>query len=287
LIENIEDDTHNYLILEYCPGGDLYSIIEQKVLAEETVRFFAAEAALAIHAVHRNNYCHRDIKPDNFILDENGHVKLCDFGFCTPLNVNGKVESGGSVGTPEYIAPEVLLSNTASNPNPSLRSSNSNQNSPMERTSDSNSNNSGTSLSYGIECDWWSLGIVIYEMFFGYTPFQTPNLLRTYSIIKDHKTYFQIPETPAISNEAKDLLKKLICDSSGRLKFEEIKAHPFFTSISWDDFEKGRNGKALIMEPRIGGKPRAPPIPEPESTLKIPKKPKIPTPVFCPPPSKA
>ena len=107
-------------------------------------------------SIHRNGFCHRDIKPDNFILDQNGLLKLCDFGFCAPLDQNGKVENNMSVGTPEYIAPEVLLA-------------------------------AEKEVRYGKECDWWSLGIVVFEMFFGYTPFHTPNLLRTYTLIKDFK----------------------------------------------------------------------------------------------------
>jgi len=249
LHETLEDDQYNYLVLEYCSGGDLYSIIEQHEIPEDTVRILAAEAVLAIQSIHRNGFCHRDIKPDNFILDETGQLKLCDFGFCAPLREDGKVDNNMSVGTPEYIAPEVLLA-------------------------------SEKNALYTRECDWWSLGIVIFEMVFGYTPFQTPNLLRTYTIIKDFKTYFRWPDSPDISQEAKDFIKGLICDVDVRLSYEQIRGHPFMKSIDWSSLERGgETTRSLDLQSRTGGKPITPPIAE---VVSSPARPKFP-PVALPP----
>jgi len=83
LFYSFQDDKHLYLVMEYLPGGDLMTILmKYDILTEEQTRFYFAETALAIHSVHELNYVHRDLKPDNILLDRDGHVKLSDFGLC-------------------------------------------------------------------------------------------------------------------------------------------------------------------------------------------------------------
>ncbi|KAH1136608.1 hypothetical protein GYH30_026884 [Glycine max] len=236
---SFQDDEHLYLIMEYLPGGDMMTLLMRKdILTEDEARFYVGETVLAIESIHKHNYIHRDIKPDNLLLDRYGHLKLSDFGLCKPLDcstleendfsvgqsVNGSTQSStpkrsqqeqlqhwqinrrtlaySTVGTPDYIAPEVLLKK-----------------------------------GYGMECDWWSLGAIMYEMLVGYPPFYSDDPMLTCRKIVNWKTYLKFPEEARLSPEAKDLISKLLCNVNQRLGSkgaDEIKAHPFFKGVEWN-----------------------------------------------------
>lgn len=247
LFYSFQDSDFLYLIMEYLPGGDIMTLlIREDVLSEDVARFYIAESILAIHSIHQHSYVHRDIKPDNLILDKNGHLKLSDFGLCKPLDDkystillendvfntqestsetegysgydrapwsmpkerlqqwkrNRRALAYSTVGTLDYMAPEVLLKK-----------------------------------GYGMECDWWSLGAIMYEMLIGYPPFCSDDPRITCRKIINWKTCLKLPEEPKISDEAKDLICHLLCDVETRLGtggVEEIKAHPWFRCIQWD-----------------------------------------------------
>ncbi|XP_074319510.1 uncharacterized protein LOC141656501 isoform X2 [Silene latifolia] len=240
---SFQDEEYLYLIMEYLPGGDMMTLLMRKdTLTEDEARFYVGETVLAIESIHKHNYIHRDIKPDNLLLDKYGHMKLSDFGLCKPLdcrsiqekdfsvgtNLSGALQRDGrpvasrrtqqeqllhwqknrrmlaysTVGTPDYIAPEVLLKK-----------------------------------GYGMECDWWSLGAIMYEMLVGYPPFYSDDPMSTCRKIVNWRHHLKFPEEARLSREAKDLICKLLCSVEQRLGTkgaDEIKAHPWFKGTAWD-----------------------------------------------------
>ncbi|XP_041348111.1 citron Rho-interacting kinase-like isoform X2 [Gigantopelta aegis] len=206
-----QDAVNLYLVMDFHPGGDLLSLLSRHddKFDEDMAVVYLAEIAVAINDLHEMGYVHRDIKPENILLDQTGHIKLADFGSAAKLDKDNLVSSHLPVGTPDYVAPELLTSlNT----------------------------NCGAKL-YGVEVDWWSLGVCAYEMLFGKTPFTDDygSMVTTYSNIMQFKTKLTFPDDCNVSKTAKDFIQELLTDSDSRLKWKTIKTHSFFGDIKWDD----------------------------------------------------
>ena len=226
---SFQDEDYLYLIMEYLPGGDLMNLLIKKdILTEEEARFYLAELILSIESIHKLDCIHRDIKPDNILIDKTGHIKLSDFGLakvseklfeqknCSFIDNNDLKENKDEifkhkknyscVGTAYYVAPEVL-----------------------------------TKMGYGPEIDWWSVGVIFFEMLIGYAPFCSKDTSEACHKILNWKKYLKIPSKVKISREAEDLIANLINNPNKRLGVngaDEIKAHPFFKGLNWDNILK-------------------------------------------------
>lgn len=256
LYYSFQDTQYLYLIMEFLPGGDLMTmLIRWQLFTEDVTRFYMAECILAIEAIHKLGFIHRDIKPDNILIDIRGHIKLSDFGLSTGFHKthdsnyykkllqqeeakavqtpnqdknnrqtmivdaihltmsnrqqiqtwrkSRRLMAYSTVGTPDYIAPEIFLYQ-----------------------------------GYGQECDWWSLGAIMYECLIGWPPFCSETPQETYRKIMNFEQTLQFPDDIHISYEAEDLIRRLLTHADQRLGrhggADELKSHPFFRGVDWN-----------------------------------------------------
>lgn len=227
MLASFSDRDFLYLLLDYVPGGELFSYLRKfRRFDEEMARFYAAEIVLVLEYLHEQlgGVAYRDLKPENLLLDEEGHIKLVDFGFAKRLGNNDDrpVETYTLCGTPEYLAPEVI-------------------------------HNKGHTTAV----DWWALGILIYELLAGYPPFWHQNPIEIYKQIVEKPVVF--PQEPAISPEAKDLIRQFCTvDRSRRLGnisggAAKVKAHPFFRGVDWNAVLNRRRRGPIIPPVRYPG----------------------------------
>ncbi|CAJ2655274.1 unnamed protein product [Trifolium pratense] len=221
-----------YLVMEYLNGGDLYSLLRNLgCLDEDMARVYIAELVLALEYLHANSIIHRDLKPDNLLIGQDGHIKLTDFGLSKvglinstdDLSAPSSFTNGflgddeqkpphvpkrearqqqGVVGTPDYLAPEILLG-----------------------------------MGHGATADWWSVGVILYELLVGIPPFNAEHPQQIFDNIINRD--IQWPKYPEeISFEAYDLMNKLLNENPvqrlGATGATEVKGHAFFKDINWD-----------------------------------------------------
>lgn len=194
-----------YLILEFLRGGDLFTRLSKEVMfTEEDVKFYLAELALALNHLHKQGICYRDLKPENILLDTEGHIKLTDFGL-SKESMFDESKAFSFCGTVEYMAPEVI-------------------------------NRKG----HDTTADWWSYGVLMFEMLTGSLPFQGQNRKDTMTMIL--KAKLGMPQY--LSPEAQSLLRALFKRNptnrlgAGPNGIEEMKKHPFFSTINWEKLFK-------------------------------------------------
>ncbi|CAI4726083.1 AGK_G0047700.mRNA.1.CDS.1 [Saccharomyces cerevisiae] len=224
LYHSFQSEDYLYLCMEYCMGGEFFRALQTrktKCICEDDARFYASEVTAALEYLHLLGFIYRDLKPENILLHQSGHIMLSDFdlsiqakdskvpvvkGSAQSTLVDTKICSDGFrtnsfVGTEEYIAPEVIRGN-----------------------------------GHTAAVDWWTLGILIYEMLFGFTPFKGDNTNETFTNILKNEVSF--PNNNEISRTCKDLIKKLLTKNESKrlgckMGAADVKKHPFFKKVQW------------------------------------------------------
>ena len=221
----IQTSERVYFITPFIKGGDLFHKLKNDMfLSEDLVKFYGAQIAIAIQHLHDLGFAYRDLKPENILIDEDGYLKLCDFG--ASVKIKGIEKEKNFAGSPEYAPPEIICFE-----------------------------------GHTFMCDWWSFGILLYELLYGYTPFYDKDKNRMYDLIKSGSLSF--PDSISIngeyqkykiSDEAKDLISKLLEKDPGkrlgRKGLEEIQKHAFFDEIKFSMIRK-KKIKAPF-KPKIG-----------------------------------
>ena len=235
---SFQDEEHLYLVLEFVQGGDIMNALGRiGTFPPQVARFFCAEIALALHSVHQLGFVHSDLKPDNILITPSGHIKLTDFGIASnydkhdteyhdllasahellvtsgdrednsflPMGTCRHRKRNSVIGTVDYTAPEVL----AGEP-------------PSEKS------------------DWWSFGVILFEMLYGYAPFSCESQKETALRVINWRKSLRIPINQRIQVHALMLLKQLLCDKKDRIGFEEIIKHPFFNGFNFDDIKSNK-----------------------------------------------
>ncbi|PCH33151.1 kinase-like protein [Wolfiporia cocos MD-104 SS10] len=245
LLYAFQDPSYVYLAMEYVPGGDFRTLLNNAgVLKEEHARFYISEMFAAVNELHKLGYIHRDLKPENFLVDSSGHVKLTDFGLATGALNPRRIESlkiklekvkdnevvhrstlerrslfrsickadpryaDSIVGSPDYMAPEVLRGKP-----------------------------------YTFSVDFWSLGCILFEFLAGFPPFSGGTPEETWTNLKNWTKVLRRPEYDKpedlvfnLTDTAWDAVTRLIAHASVRYDtLSQVSAHPFFKSVKWDD----------------------------------------------------
>ena len=253
---SFQDEYYLYLVMDYLPGGDLMNLLMKKeILTEEEARFYTAEMILAVDSVHKLNCIHRDLKPDNILIDKRGHIQLSDFGLSKlsdkvfyPMSV--KEQAILPINLKNNGSDSITTANSNSSNNPLLKN-NKNCNKKKNRlmaystvgTPDYIAPEVFGQKGYGQEVDWWSIGVMFFEMVVGYPPFFSENPTDTCKKIIKWKEYFSIPADAGLSVEAENLILKMVAPPENRLGVhgvEEIMKHPFFKGVDWNNIRKSK-----------------------------------------------
>ncbi|CEJ53776.1 Putative AGC/PKA protein kinase [Penicillium brasilianum] len=212
-----QDSRNLYMVMDFVEGGELFSLLRKSQRFPNPVaKFYAAEVTLALEYLHSHQIIYRDLKPENLLLDRHGHLKITDFGFAKDVpDITWTL-----CGTPDYLAPEVV-----------------------------------SSKGYNKSVDWWSLGILIFEMLCGFTPFwDSGSPVKIYENILRGKVKYP----PYLHDDAVDLLSQLItADLTKRLGNlhggpEDVKNHAWFAEVTWDRLAR-KDIDAPYIPPIRGG----------------------------------
>ena len=225
----IQTSERIYFITPFLRGGDLFHKLKNDgYFSEDLVKFFGAQVAIAIEDLHQLGFAYRDLKPENILIDEDGYIKLCDFG--ASIKIKGTEKEYTFAGSPEYAPPEMICRE-----------------------------------GHTFMCDWWSFGIFLYELLYGSLPFYDVDTNRMYDLITSGSIsfpkYIKIngkEKKYKISDEAKDIINKLLEKDPGirlgRKGIKEIKKHPFFSGIKFDSIRNKKIKapfKPIIQEDNI------------------------------------
>ncbi|KAG0587224.1 hypothetical protein KC19_2G149700 [Ceratodon purpureus] len=211
-----QDDQCVHLVIEYVCGGEFFTYLRSTGrFDEQTTRFYASQVLCAFEYLHNMDIIYRDLKPENLLLDEKGNIKVTDFGFAKQIDRRTYTLCG----TPDYLAPEIIL-------------------------------NKG----HGKPVDWWTFGVLIYEMLAGYPPFYDDDAVGTYQKILSGKVQFP----GHFSRSAKDLLRRLlVADLTKRIGclkggVKDIKTHDWFKTVDWDSVVRKKDTPPI--RPKVSSK---------------------------------
>jgi len=214
---SFQDPEHLFFVMEFLGGGDLmHHMMQSKRFGEPRAQFYTAEIVLAILFLHSKEIIYRDLKLDNVLLTSEGHIKIADFGMCKRGMLNGLTNT--FCGTPNYIAPEII------NMKP-----------------------------YSYPVDWWALGILLFEMITGRSPFQSANENELFNKIRQDPVSFKLNKNLKISKEAQQIITALLTkepkdrlgtvaegkDDSSKDDVEGLKSNDFFKGVDWKGLEEG------------------------------------------------
>lgn len=215
LLTTFQDTKNLYLVMEYVKGGEMFFHLRKAGrFTDEVARFYAAEIVLTWEHLHSKNIIYRDLKPENLLISETGHIKVTDFGFAKKIDQR----TWTVCGTPEYLAPEIILSK-----------------------------------GYGKPVDWWALGVLIYEMLVGYPPFYDDDPYEIYEKIVAGKVKFPSFMKPSAKDLISNLLQIDLSKRYGNLKdgVDDIKNHKWFEGIDWNQMSSLKSSPPFI--PVCGG----------------------------------
>lgn len=210
LFKTFQDTNNLYMIMEYVQAGELRSWLRKNEKFNlETTRFLCAEVLIALEFIHSQNCVYRDLKPENILIDKFGHVKLADFGFVKKV----KQKTWSTVGSLNYLPPEILLS-----------------------------------IGHDKSADYWSLGVLLFEMTTGRLPFDGETQIEIYKNINDAKINFPKYVPKVTKNLIRKLLKKEKNERLGNLEggVNDIKTHPFFEGLDWNNVALRKMQSPLI-----------------------------------------
>ncbi len=204
MVASFQDSKNCYMLMEYVVGGEIFSYLRRaRQFSTDVARFYVSTIVLAIEYLHKHRVVYRDLKPENLLIDANGYTKITDFGFAKEL----EDRTWTLCGTPEYLAPEIIQCS-----------------------------------GHGTAVDWWSLGVLLFEMLAGYPPFYDPNPILIYEKILAGKLVF--PDH--VDVVSRDLITSLLtADRSRRLGnlrggADDVKKHPWFYGVDWQALQEGR-----------------------------------------------
>jgi len=243
-----QDATYLYLVMEYCGGGDLMGLLIKKdILSEKDTRFYMSELAAAINYVHELGYVHRDLKPDNVLIANDGHIRLSDFGLAKSFQNNNdkQLENWQQfVATLKASDIEKMKEEQKDEPVQSHRGKGGKREKvPRKKlystvgTPDYIAIEVLYQKGYDKKVDWWSMGVIMFECLVGYAPFHANDPLATCRKIVRYERYFKIPADIKLTKQAVDLMKALVCPAHRRIGWDKIKAHPWFKKINWGDLK--------------------------------------------------
>ncbi|BGP38654.1 hypothetical protein JCM10450v2_002604 [Rhodotorula kratochvilovae] len=235
-----------HLVLSHSAGGDLWTVLEQrnegaepgqeKGLPEEWVKGWMAELVDAVDWLHGSGWAHRDIKPQNLLLDAAGHLQLTDFGSSAPLTPGttsiARKHCRVLLGTPDYIAPEVLKH--AERVFREEEEDDEEADASAFGTDAKRGERDQEEHAYGAEVDWWACGVVMYELLFGCTPFFTEEISETYERIVHWQEHLRFPADTAVSASAQALISSLLVAAEARPTASSLRSLDWFSPVRWE-----------------------------------------------------